>query len=294
MRLFDIAFIIIISVTFDMVCTSESIGEVIDDAVRRGTKGKDVAVAFSGGLDSGLVAALTKKYSSGARLYTAGILKDGGEKDDVQYWSHDARTAKETASHLEMEWIHIRITESDLMENVEDMMRITGTTDPLTIAFELPLFYVCSDCKESTVIGGQGADEVFGGYSKYVGLDTEPFMETRREDIRRLNEITLLHERKVAKHFGKEILYPFLDPDLLKMVDEMGAEAIIPQESGRKTVLRNVAKDMGYDFIADKEKKAAQYGSGVMYAIRRICKKNGVTYGELISNLSQKIRSDGT
>ena len=293
MTLFDIAFIIIISVTFDMIGTSESIGKTIDDAVCRGTKGKDVAVAFSGGLDSGLIAALTKKYASGTMLYTAGMLKDGGETDDMHYWSHDAIAAKETAAYLEMEWTHICITESDIEKIIEEMMRITGTMDPLTIAFELPLFFVCSNCKENTVIGGQGADEVFGGYSKYVDLDVGSFVEMRKEDLRRLNESTLLHERKVAEHFGKEILYPFLDQELLKIVDGMGAEAIIPRESGRKMVLRNVVKEMGYDFIADKEKKAAQYGSGVMYLIRRICKRKGMTYGELIDDLSKKIQSDG-
>ena len=44
----------------------------LDGAVRSMTEGRDVAVAFSGGLDSGIIAVLTKRYARSVKLYTVG------------------------------------------------------------------------------------------------------------------------------------------------------------------------------------------------------------------------------
>ncbi len=41
----------------------EELGRVIEESVRRASEGKRVGVAFSGGMDSGLVAALAKSRS---------------------------------------------------------------------------------------------------------------------------------------------------------------------------------------------------------------------------------------
>ncbi|MBO5600818.1 MAG: hypothetical protein J5897_07250 [Candidatus Methanomethylophilus sp.] len=40
----------------------EALGNVIESVVRKACEGKEVGVVFSGGMDSGLVAALAKKY----------------------------------------------------------------------------------------------------------------------------------------------------------------------------------------------------------------------------------------
>ena len=52
---------------------SEELTASLRSAVRRMVEGKDVAVAFSGGLDSGIVAAMTKEYAHSVKLYTAGV-----------------------------------------------------------------------------------------------------------------------------------------------------------------------------------------------------------------------------
>ena len=93
-----------------------------------------------------------------------------------------------------MEWEHIPISESDLEDSIRKMIRITGTVNPITLSFEIPLFYVSRSAKEGLIIGGQGADELFAGYSKYVGLPEDSFRDLREADMARLFNETLVHE----------------------------------------------------------------------------------------------------
>jgi asparagine synthase (glutamine-hydrolysing) len=255
---------------------SDTIGLRIVDAVRKGTEGKDVAVAFSGGLDSGLVAAVVKKYARSAVLYTVGT-------ED----SYDMRMAEQMSCDLDMEWVRILMTEEDLETNIRKMIRATGTTNALTLSFETPLFYVCTECKENIVIGGQGSDEIFAGYSKYIGLDDETLASKMAEDLEKLTGPVLAHENRVARHFGKTILYPFLDEDVIKSVKEVDIGILKPKNAEtRKSVLKEIASEMGYPFIAEKKKKAAQYGSGMIDLVHSICKTKGITFSEWVEEIA--------
>jgi Asparagine synthase (glutamine-hydrolyzing) len=288
----SIVFIIIINIMRNMP-HSNDIGRLLEDAVSRETKEKDLAVAFSGGLDSGLIAAMARKHAANISLYTAGTLRPKDGTADPG-WSYDARMAKSMASELDLEWNHITIDEEGLEKTIEEMMRITGTTDLLTLSFELPLFYVCANCKEDNVMTGQGADEIFAGYSKYVGLEAESLRKMMKDDLHKLKETTLIHEKKVAEHFGKKIVYPFLDEEVMALAESMSIYELMPTETtARKAVLRSVATDMGYHSIASKEKKAAQYGSGVMDAIRRLSKNKGLTCNELIASIAERTEVEG-
>ncbi|MDR0887644.1 MAG: asparagine synthase [Candidatus Methanoplasma sp.] len=257
---------------------SDTIGAQIEAAVKRGTEGKDVAVAFSGGLDSGLVAAFVKKYARSAVLYTAGT-------EDA----YDMRMAEQMSEDLGMEWVRIPITGENLEDHIRTMMKATGTVNALTLSFETPLFYVCTNCKEDIVIGGQGSDEIFAGYSKYVGLDNETLSIKMKEDLAKLTGPVLAHEDRVADHFGKTILYPFLDPDVIKSVGEVDIGILKPKNAEtRKSVLKEIASEMGYPFVAEKKKKAAQYGSGMIDLVHEICKSKGITFGEWVDIIAEE------
>jgi len=251
--------------------------KALEDAVRRSTAGKEVAVAFSGGLDSGIIAALTKEYAKKATLYTVG--SNG---------SHDVKEAKTTAEELDMRLFIISIEEKDVMEGLREMIRITGTKDPVMLSFELPLFYVCKYSIEKDVIGGQGADELFAGYSKYIGLEPAEMKKMISQDKKKLLESTIPHEMKVASYFGKKLHHPFLDEAVEK---EAHFPDMISEDDPllRKKILREVSEMMGYHALSSKEKKAAQYGSGAMAIIKKTCRNSNMTFAELIDSLCSEV-----
>jgi len=266
-----------------MTSGPESLRKALDIAIRDAVSGKDVAVAFSGGLDSGIVAAVAKEYADNVILYTVGT-------DN----SHDVKEAETSAEDLGMEWVHISITEGEVLDCLREMISITGTRDPITLSFEIPLFFVCKDCKEKDVITGQGADELFAGYSRYIGLTEDGLRTKITEDRRKLSEYTLPHEKKVAEHFCKTIRYPFLDREVLDTVNDLKIfTAPTDDPMSRKAVLREVSGLMGYPNFSIKEKKAAQYGSGAMTLIKKICKEKNTTYAGLIEILCKGVEHNG-
>lgn len=246
---------------------------VLRSAIRRMVEGRDVAVAFSGGLDSGIVAAITKEYAHSVKLYTAGV------KD-----AYDVLESRDIAAKLGLEWEHILISEEDLEDCIRDMIGVTGTVNPITLSFEIPLYYVSKTVKEEFIIGGQGADELFAGYSKYVGLPEDEFRDLREADMARLFNETLGHERMVSEHFGKTVLYPYLDKEVMDVIGKIDMADLIPGDV-RKENLRKVAEIIGQPEVAAKKKKAAQYGSGAMNLFRKIAKRKGVTVNEMVMGM---------
>jgi asparagine synthase (glutamine-hydrolysing) len=262
-----------------MVSGSGTLKAALDEAVRGAVQNKRVAIAFSGGLDSGIIAAMAREYAEEAMLYTVG-------SED----SHDLREAVASAKELGMHLIHIPIGEDEVINSLREMIKVTGTKDPVVLSFELPLFQVCKNCREADVLSGQGADELFAGYSKYVGLDRSSLEKMIEDDVKKLNEVTLVHESRVADHFGKNVRYPFLDSLVMQKADEIDVDERIPGDDpmSRKKALRDVAEMMGCISISLKGKKAAQYGSGAMAIIKKICRDRNMTYSELIEALSEE------
>lgn len=248
--------------------------EALDRAVRSMTEGRDIAVAFSGGLDSGVVAVLAKKYARSVRLYTVGT-------DD----SYDVKAARDMCQHLDMEWEHIVLDEDSLIEGLRESIKVTGTVDPIVLSFEVPLMMILPRVKETYVIGGQGADETLWGYSKYLDLSESELRTVVERDMRKLREVTLAHESKMASKYGKTVLYPFLDSVVQDAVSDLPFEYMRPVGDDRKRPLKDAALELGYPGIAGKTKKAAQYGTGSMNMIKRIAKRNGQSVSEFIVSL---------
>ena len=87
-----------------------------------------------------------------------------------------------------------------------------------------------------------------------------------------MHHINLERDDAVSMANGVELRVPFLDKDIISLALDIPARYKIKDSDDllRKHILRDVAKSIGVpDYIADRPKKAAQYGSG----INRILKK---------------------
>ncbi len=124
----------------------------IKESVRKACEGKRVGIAFSGGLDSGLIAALAKKYARSVTCYTCGT----GD-------SFDVAAGKELAEKLDIPWVQCRISEDNIEETICEMILATKISDPFTISYDLQLFTVCRQTQERIILTGQGSDEYYGG-----------------------------------------------------------------------------------------------------------------------------------
>lgn len=247
--------------------------------IKEKVEGKDVGVACSGGLDSGLVSAIAKEFANSVTLYSCGTKN-----------AHDVMMTKDLSERLEIPMVHAKITKGDMHGLIREMIEIAGQPDPFTISYEMPLLCVCKAAKEDIILTGQGADEYFMGCAKFVGASAEDYEVLKTASVERLLNVSVPCELKIAEHFNKTLYYPYLDISMTSLVEKIDPEVLRPKDmDSRKEVLRKIAIHLGYDFIAKRPKKSSQYGSGTTDLIRGIAKENNMMYAEYIASIRDEV-----
>lgn len=226
---------------------------------------------FSGGLDSSLLTALARPFSD-LRLYTIGYPG-----------SHDLEAGEKGAEELGLPWEPIILDDAMLQCAVVHLRDRAGLSDPVAVSFEVPLYIVCTKVPEPVLLSGQGADELFGGYARYSSMSPQELGNARETDIHRLLSEGLPREERLANHFGKELICPYLDPKVIQAALSIPPADLIG-ELGNKQPLRRIALELGLK-AAKAPKKAAQYGSGTMKAMKRMAAEKGMDVGRWVAEV---------
>ncbi|MEC8875192.1 MAG: KEOPS complex subunit Pcc1 [Candidatus Thermoplasmatota archaeon] len=226
--------------------------EAIESSVRKSCKDK-VSISFSGGIDSALVALLAQKYCD-VELIAVGIPN-----------AHDLEAAKSASKLIDMELKTIEVEPGDMVAEGLEIQKCLNLS-PIEIEFMLPFWIVAKNSTNSILMCGQGADELFGGYSRFRDENAEYDLGKEVSDlIKRLPE----REKKIAGRFGLELSCPYLSDDVVEATEKYSPDERIGK-IGKET-LRKAALEMGLPKeIANRKKKAAQYGSGSQKAIKSI------------------------
>ena len=255
------------------------LGKAIDDSVRKICEDKRVGIAFSGGMDSGLLAALASKYAKSVTCYTCGT-------DDA----FDVAAGKELAEMLGLPWVHCRISEDDIEDTIKELILATGVSDPFTISYELQLFTVCKNADERVILSGQGSDEYFGGCASSVNENDSEYTAFTDWGIERMMKVSQPCELAIASHFKKQLRYPYLDEKVLECIKEIDPEELRPRSlEDRKSVLKTVATDLGFPMLAHRTKKASQYGSNTTELIRDMARSKGLRYNGYIAGIYESL-----
>lgn len=222
-----------------------------------------VAVAYSGGLDSSIVAAISLEFA-GAKCYTC-----------ATKGSLDSKVAEEYAAQDGVDSVVSVLSENDLLVWIRKASNVLGSTDPVRIAYTIPVLYMLEECVERCVLAGNGADELFGGYAKYSdSRDPKEMMAIDLEKM--LQEASVLKAR--ATSLGKRIGFPFVAEEVMDFAEQTPIEQKV-KGSDRKLILREAARLMGLR-SSDRPKKAAQYSSGILKEMRRISRRERLELSE--------------
>jgi asparagine synthase (glutamine-hydrolysing) len=253
--------------------TKEGLKKSLDYAVKIRIGGK-VGVLFSGGLDSSILALLASKYSD-VILYTAGA--EG---------SVDVEWARKVADKFGLKLREYIFDIDDVKEVIPKVAFAIEEPNPMNLAIGIPFYFATKLAKEDnvkTLLSGQGADELFGGYAKY--LQNPLLME---KDLIELAEKNLARDDKIAMLNGVEGRFPFLDLNVVRIALRTPLEYKI-KDNVRKVILREAALELGlFKEVAYREKKACQYGSNSQKLLRKIAKREGMKLREF----SEKIYRD--
>lgn len=209
------------------------------------------AIAFSGGIDSTLLMHLS---NHNLHAYTVGI-KGSMDIDNAVYVS----------GNLGFDIKKVEINEEIVLEALKSLKKLDPSITKVEAGYESVLYISLLNAEEQKVITGQGSDELFYGYRKYIDG-----IESNSEDIKKLQNRTLPRETKIAAFLGKELVTPYLSPCVMDLSARLRREDCI-FNGINKMVVRKAAVMSGLpEEIAFRPKKAAQYGSGIQKIIRGI------------------------
>jgi asparagine synthase (glutamine-hydrolysing) len=228
----------------------------------------DVAVAFSGGVDSAIVAAGLPD----APLYVAGF--DG---------AHDVAAARRAAAAMGRapDLDVVGLDHDAIRAAVPRVARATGRTNPMDVAIALPLVLVAervaADGYDRLAVG-QGADELFGGYAKVAKAPDDPRVDA--DTIRAARRETILDlpdqlERDVLalRAAGVEPVAPLLHDRVVAAALSLPGPLLVA-DGVRKVALREAARDLPED-VRTADKKAVQYGTYVSRELDRLARRAG-------------------
>jgi asparagine synthase (glutamine-hydrolysing) len=232
----------------------------LDQAIKKAVdlRSDQGVVALSGGVDSALVARL-----AGLQCLVVGVPG-----------SHDLLRAHLVAGALDLTLHEVQIDPAQIEEALAAVLPVIPDKDPVNASIAATLFFVCrwaGDHGIERVLAGQGADELFGGYSRY--LHTATLAEDMEADFQGLPR-QLARDQAVAGLFGAYFSLPYMDLRVVAAARAIPAEMRVA-DGVRKIPLRNVAARHLPQSIAYYEKKAMQYGSGVMREIERLAARRG-------------------
>jgi asparagine synthase (glutamine-hydrolysing) len=144
------------------------IADALRDSVAKHMRADVTVGAFlSGGIDSTAIAALAKEHNPDLITFTTGFEREGYSEVDV---------AAESAAAIGVKHVVRTVTADEMMESLP--LITWYLDDPVADPALVPLWFIAREARRhvKVVLSGEGADELFGGYTIYrEPLSLAPF-----------------------------------------------------------------------------------------------------------------------
>jgi asparagine synthase (glutamine-hydrolysing) len=229
------------------------LAELFVEAVKNNCQG-EVAILFSGGLDSTAIATVAKNFTT-PLLITAGV--EG---------SQDLEAARKIALELGLPHKEVVFSEEEIIKVYKKCYKIRKG-DLLKVELMVPVFSCCREAARAgkwRILTGSGAEELFIGYDRYFRYKGKRLEKLLAKEIVELPSGDCEAQDLVAKNFGMRAAYPFLYPPFVREVLATPLKERLGTRESKKPLLRRIAAELGVPKDAiDRRKKAMQYGSGV-------------------------------
>ena len=215
-----------------------------------------VAVSFSGGIDSTIIAAIAKRHAE-VELFSAGV--EGSP--DLEY-------AEQAASRLGLPLNKILIDEQTAMDAYA---KVYGQLplDFLKVEILVPVNIIAKEASakgHNVLLFGSAAEELFVGYERYYAYQEQGrnLPQILKDEFKTLPQRDIGWIKKVCRKQGIEARFPYYNKEISKLMFSVPIEERLDDRELKKGILREAGKIIGVpDIILRRRKKAMQYGSGV-------------------------------
>jgi len=232
----------------------------MQNAVKETVSDKKIGVAFSGGVDSTLLAKLVKDMEYDVHLLTIGF-----------HGSHDINFAKEVNQLLNFPH-SISEIDPEKFKEVSDKIHQIIKSDNLSWNENSIAFYYVAELAQKnglkTVVTANGIDELFCGYNSYreaIEKGEDEVVKMMNDKLKNEGEM-MIAINTVTAEFGVKMVQPLLSQSFVDYSKKIPVSEKIhgPDDMQRKHPIRELAMDYGVpEVAAKKQKKALQYGSQI-------------------------------
>src|SRR5574344_2108955 len=245
----------------------------LEDAVKRQLM-CDVpyGVLLSGGLDSSVISAITKRFASNR-------IEDDGKSE--AWWpqlhsfavglkgSPDLEKAKVVAEAIGTVHHEIHFTVQEGIDALRDVIYHIETYDVTTIRASTPMYLMARYIKAmgiKMVLSGEGSDEIFGGYLYFhKAPNSKEMHEELIRKLQGLHSYDCLRANKSLMAWGVEGRVPFLDKKFLDIAMHFNPDAkMCPGKVIEKKALREAFEGMLPEEVLWRQKE--QFSDGVGYS----------------------------
>ena len=224
--------------------------EILENAVR---ECKSEWIALSGGLDSSILAHLRKDQKPQTMTI---ITKD--------FLGTDLTFAQIIAKHVGLPLSLIKVNMEEVLDSINETIKILGNFNDIEIRNSIVPYIYLSTLKKkgiNSVITGDGADEVFGGYNFLLKKSNNEI----ENELKRIKKIMHFPSKDIARSLNMEVETPFLNEDIIKFSNDLPVSKKINSKEGKKFgkwILRETFEEYLPNNITWREKSPMQDGSG--------------------------------
>lgn len=237
------------------------------DAVRRGLARavakrmrSDVPLGafLSGGLDSSVIAALARQHVDELHTFAVGLPG-----------SSDLDAARRVATHLDTIHHEYIIDPDDIGSVLPRVVARLESYDRDLVRSAVPTWFVAwlaASHGMKVVLTGEGADELFAGYSYFADYDDPAVLQNElRRSLGAMHDVNLQRVDRMTMAHSLEARVPFLDPEMVRIA--MATPAHLKQRpeqgcDGEKWILRKACEDLVPTDIVWRGKLQFDQGSG--------------------------------
>ena len=210
-------------------------------------------IAFSGGLDSSILGYIKKEQD----LNAITIIAKDFLGTDLEY---SQIVSRHINIPLELKYANI----DKILDAVKNTIRILKNFNDIEIRNSIVSYLYLHALKEKNVkkvITGDGADEIFAGYNFLIKKDHDKL----QSELKRMKKIMHFTSEKIACQLGISVQMPYIDENIIKLVERLPMEQLVNQRNGTKFgkwILRKAFENDLPQNVIWREKTPMQNGSG--------------------------------